>query len=537
MGEIFPFYDYYNLLPATVLLLASGVLLFFLCRLVFRHTQLAGLIALAGIMALFPNVTLAVPVYLAIAGIGLLLPIVRVWRKEAKSLHDAIHLPSSFPYIANVAAAAMLATIGLRAAYTVYVVHDQAAAVADRAFATLPSPAVAAPGTELPTIVHIVLDGYSRADVLREVYGFDNTPFLEALKQRGFRIADKATSPFNQTLFVMNAVFSLGASAAAPAEIVGEDPGRYRRMLARGIEDGGVTRILRGLGYEMQSTPSTYLPLQWSDVVDASGNSVSHLALPGTYVLAYDLLESSPVLGKLSEALLASSIRITAINYRYLKEVPKRRFRVPKHRPAFIYQHILAPHPPFNITAGGHPQPNGLEAGINDGSQLILGNQGRRAMYREGYIEKLRYINRAILEQVDRLKDSLPDPFVIILHGDHGGGVHYDFDEVGDTCLNERYSPLLAVFATDERISAAITDDFNLVNLYRVILGKILGAELPPLARDSTYVSWKLDNAVRLQSAELASSCRAPRKTRTAESPRPDSAPAPNQTPSTFPGR
>ena len=537
MGEIFPFYDYYNLLPATVLLLAAGVLLFLLCRLVFRHTQLAGLIALAGLMALFPKVTLAVPVYLAIAGIGLLLPVFRVWRKEAKSLHDAIRLPSNFPYIANVAAAAMLAAIGLRAAYTVYVVHDQATAVADRAAASLPSPPVPAPGTDLPTIVHIVLDGYSRADVLREVYGFDNTPFLEALKQRGFRIADKATSPFNQTLFVMNAVFSLGASAAAPAKIVGEDPGRYRRMLARGTEHSGVAQILRGLGYEMQSTPSTYLPLQWSDVVDASGNSVSHLALPGTYALTYDLLTSSPALRKLSEALLGSSIGIESINYRYLKEVPTRSFRVPGHRPAFIYQHILAPHPPFNITAEGTRRQSGLEGGLADGSHLILGRDALRDRYREGYVEKLRYINAAILKQIDSLKKSLPGPLVIVLHGDHGGGLHFDHDTAANTCFHERYSPLLAVFATDERITAAITNDFDLVNLYRVILGKILGAELPPLARDSTYVSWQIDNAVRLHSAELASSCGTPRKTWTAERPSPEFAPAPNQTPSPFPGR
>jgi hypothetical protein len=36
-----------------------------------------------------------------------------------------------------------------------------------------------------PDIYLIVLDGYSRADVLEQYYGFDNRPFLDGLRRRG----------------------------------------------------------------------------------------------------------------------------------------------------------------------------------------------------------------------------------------------------------------------------------------------------------------------------------------------------------------
>ena len=59
-----------------------------------------------------------------------------------------------------------------------------------------------------PNIIHIVLDGYSRQDVLAELYGFDNAPFLDRLRELGFAVADRATTPYNQTLLVMDSVFS-----------------------------------------------------------------------------------------------------------------------------------------------------------------------------------------------------------------------------------------------------------------------------------------------------------------------------------------
>ena len=59
-----------------------------------------------------------------------------------------------------------------------------------------------------PNIAHIVLDAYSRQDVLADLYQFDNTPFLDRLRGLGFAVADRATSPYNQTLLVMSSIFS-----------------------------------------------------------------------------------------------------------------------------------------------------------------------------------------------------------------------------------------------------------------------------------------------------------------------------------------
>jgi hypothetical protein len=51
----------------------------------------------------------------------------------------------------------------------------------------------------LPDIYYIILDGYGRSDVLRDLYGLDEGPFLRALQEDGFYVADKSRSNYGQT--------------------------------------------------------------------------------------------------------------------------------------------------------------------------------------------------------------------------------------------------------------------------------------------------------------------------------------------------
>ena len=52
---------------------------------------------------------------------------------------------------------------------------------------------------DLPDIYYIIADGYGRSDVLRKFYSYDNSRFIDYLKNRGFFIADKSLSNYSQT--------------------------------------------------------------------------------------------------------------------------------------------------------------------------------------------------------------------------------------------------------------------------------------------------------------------------------------------------
>ncbi len=525
------FYDRYSIGPVILVFLVICVVVFAATRPMVRDTQLAGLFTLTVMMLLFPSVIpdVAVYPYIVLAGLGLLAW--RVWKRKEKTLRETMRLPTRFTYVTNVVAAAMLIAVAGRTLYSEYQVRGEANETIASAHGSQSLAASPEASRRLPNIVHIVLDGYSRADILRSVYGFDNAPFLSALRKRGFHIANKATTPFNQTLLVMSSIFSLGAvNKSLGSQIDDHNFSIMRRILARDQRQGVAIKILSDLGYELASTPSTYLPLQWDEIVGSDGRAsiLNHFGLPETYVFSYDLLQSSPVLGHLAEYLFGDEFGIVGVNYNNLKNVPKRRFQHAGKRPLFVYEHILAPHPPFNITADGRPRSLAdFPPAIGDGSHLIKGSEANRALYRAGYLDKLQYINGAILEHIDRIKKTLPGPLIIILHGDHGGGLNFDQDEEAKTCVHERFSPLLAVYATDPAVTVGVHRRLQSREHLPGDLSRTAQGRYSQPGDRSTFLSWDMDKLSAVDPEDLAVPCSAPDRTWTARNPSPSSADAP----------
>jgi len=50
-----------------------------------------------------------------------------------------------------------------------------------------------------PDIYYIILDSYPRSDTLKNVYGYDNTDFIDRLEGRGFRVAKNSMSNYAMT--------------------------------------------------------------------------------------------------------------------------------------------------------------------------------------------------------------------------------------------------------------------------------------------------------------------------------------------------
>lgn len=50
-----------------------------------------------------------------------------------------------------------------------------------------------------PDIYYIILDGFARSDTLQNLYGYDNSDFLQGLEDRGFYIAAQSYSNYSQT--------------------------------------------------------------------------------------------------------------------------------------------------------------------------------------------------------------------------------------------------------------------------------------------------------------------------------------------------
>jgi len=61
----------------------------------------------------------------------------------------------------------------------------------------------------LPDIYYIVLDGYARSDILNDIYHYDNSEFLDYLRQAGFRIAKQSRSNYCQTLLSLSSTLNM----------------------------------------------------------------------------------------------------------------------------------------------------------------------------------------------------------------------------------------------------------------------------------------------------------------------------------------
>ena len=68
-----------------------------------------------------------------------------------------------------------------------------------------------------PDIYVILLDGYARADALRQVFGVDERPFLDQLAARGLGVSSRARTNYPDTVQVLMSMFNMRLLPDIPA--------------------------------------------------------------------------------------------------------------------------------------------------------------------------------------------------------------------------------------------------------------------------------------------------------------------------------
>jgi hypothetical protein len=146
---------------------------------------------------------------------------------------------------------------------------------------------------------------------------------------------------------------------------------------------------------------------------------------------------------------------------------------------------------------------------LGDGDHTMGSDESLREPYREGYIEKLRYVNEAILAQVAQMADRVEGPLIIIIQGDHGSGSLLIQDSAERTCLMERMRTTVAIYSNVPEIRAAVAAGGidNTVNIYRVIFAALSGTKIPSV--EGQYFSkWSaLNQPLSLAGADFDRNC------------------------------
>jgi hypothetical protein len=348
----------------------------------------------------------------------------------------------------------------------------------------------------LPNIYYLILDGYARADVLAEIYDYDNSGFLGFLNQKGFYVADCSHSNYAQTALSMASTLNLKYLDDLAARVGVET--QDRQPLDEMIQNSTVSQFLRQQGYQIVAFPTSYPPtdLKNADIYLGSRRTLNELEI-GLLVsvpiswLAVSYSDIDP------NALVARGTRSLLDRLSNTTQLPA---------PHFVFAHIMGPHPPFVFDEHGNETDSWGGLNLDDGSHFFE-NGGTREQYVQGYTAKLTFINRSVKGIIENLISQSTRPAVIILQSDHGPGLLLDWDDPENSDFRERLSILNAYLLPGG--SAGLYEGISPVNTFRLIFNRYLGTDLKLLDDASYFSTWDrpyefIDATEYLQSIEDA---------------------------------
>jgi len=317
---------------------------------------------------------------------------------------------------------------------------------------------------ELPDIYYIVLDGYARADILASYYDFDNTAFLDHLKELGFYVADGSVSNYNQTVLSLAGSLNMDyVEALAPAN---NSANNARSILADQLKNSRVRNYLTSIGYELIAFETGYSQTEIRDANTFLGPSaksgvLNHPLLGEGISPIESMLLSSTALrlaldsDSLRQKLLSSAVidpsyqaHRARVNYTLnaLGEAAE------KPGPTFTFAHVISPHPPFVFGPSGSSITNRGTFSLADADAF----GGSTEEYIGAYRDQLQHLNTLVSEAIDEILERSERPPIILLQADHGPGAYMAWNSAEETEMLERMAILSAYYFPDRNIMPCI---------------------------------------------------------------------------------
>jgi len=312
-----------------------------------------------------------------------------------------------------------------------------------------------------PDIYYIILDGYGRSDVLKEEYGYDNSDFLNTLRDLGFTIADCSLSNYAQTQMSLASSLNFNyLDALSDRFTEGSDD---RTGLDTLIHQSTARVSLEKAGYKTVAFATGFLATELTDADYFLGpgysweelNEFESLLMETTLARLiqdgnrFGMQTSGS--GRFRERTLFTLEKLDELSY--------------IDGPKFVFVHIIAPHPPYVFgPTGGPVEP--AEIGTTK-------TQEGANHYRDQAI----YISSRMMEIVPKIIESSSTPPIIVIQGDHGPTVASS-PRARMSNLNAYYLP---------GVDASVYPTITPVNTFRVIFNSYFGQSLELLDDVSLY--------------------------------------------------
>lgn len=348
---------------------------------------------------------------------------------------------------------------------------------------------------DLPHIFYILLDAYGGRETLETLYGFDNREFYEALRARGFVIAERSRANFPHTSLAISSILNLDY----PWNHLGEEHPRVGDVYAS-IRRPVLLRLLERMGY---ITAAYVNPTHATTIEPMIPLDSIYAGLPNRF--SGLLLESTPVSDIFNHLTGTTLLGGGALerNLSLLRQAP--RFARRK-QPHFVYAHLMSPHNPFYFEADGSisPATHEFERWAQGFDRAELSDDDLVRLYRERYRAQVLGLNGRLLRMIDAIREGASRPTIIILQSDHGPRPQYitradknfTVDLLTDDAVYEWYPNLTAIAAPPDFKGLAYSG-MTPVNTFRLLLARLLGEPMEPVPDRSYFPhdreGWRLD--------------------------------------------
>lgn len=320
-------------------------------------------------------------------------------------------------------------------------------------------------------VYYLIFDRYAGAATLKDLYGFDNAPFLSWLEAHGFVVTEDALANYPQTTHSLASSLNMDYLGRI-AEGEGTDSSA-RTPLRNLLRSFAVSRTFQAMGYKYEHIGSwwagTFLDSSADDnytygyYTEFSGAFMNTTALPAIF-RQLRLGPSVDIYKQQWERVHYQADTLTDI--------------ASDPAPTFTFAHFTLPHPPYVFHADGTYAPTDPNRSIT-----------------EAYVDQLRYTNSLIKQLVRTLQSTSPAPIIVIQsdEGPHPPSIdvtddtlRFPWSKASDLELGRKLRILNAYYLPGDPASEPYPT-ITPVNTFRLILNNYFDADIPLLS-DRTYV-------------------------------------------------
>lgn len=331
-------------------------------------------------------------------------------------------------------------------------------------------------GQALPDIYFIILDGYTRQDALLRDFNYDNSPFLDQLRNLGFYVADCSRSNYPKTQGSLAAALNMDYMPELDAALAAQ--GLNDEDIGVLVKHSQVRKMLESIGYLTVAFDSGF---EWSRISDANvylqySGKPYELQAPQPFEIV--LLRTTALQVWFDSRLKLpahNQTPFTDVNFTFDDHINRQLYildELPRlasfSGPKFVFAHIMIPHVPYVFEPDGQiatdpgfyssPDSNGPV----DEEHLL-----------KGYTNEIQFLNNRLPAILTTLITQSRVPTIILLLGDHGLG-------------NENRLENLSAYYLPDVEPGTFYPNITPVNVFRLIFDTRFGTHYGLLA-DTSY--------------------------------------------------